>query len=260
MQYSYHVHSTHSDGRATIQELVNTASKIGLDEIGISDHFHIPKDGVLMRGDMNVDNLKNYVAEVLSYSSNIKPVVKLGLEVEFVNETLDQLKKIIKKYPFDYLIGSCHLIFNNVIDLSKDSLPANFTTDLMRQYWIIIKQMADAKIFDIVGHIDLTKKFDLKPTFDLSSEIEEALISIKNADMTVELNTSGWYWPCKEQYPSIEILKKCKKLDIPIIVTADVHRAEFLNRGFERAFLLLKEIGYKRVAFFKKRERFFLDF
>lgn len=257
MKYSYHVHSTYSDGESSIKEIIQNAKKIGLDEIGISDHFCLTKDGSTIPSNMQKENFDNYISEVLNYSSSIKPKVKLGLEAEFVQETLDEFKQMVTKYPFDYLIGSCHMI--DAFDDSVENLPQNYSSVIMRNYWKVIKQMASTKTFDIVGHLDRTKKLGIKPSIDLSKEINEALIAIKDADMTVELNTSGWHQPCKEQYPSVDLLKKCKKLDIPIIVTSDAHRIEHLTRDFDKAFRLLKEIGYSKQAYFDKRKRFFTD-
>jgi histidinol-phosphatase (PHP family) len=260
MKYSYHVHSTYSDGKASIPEIIEYARKIGLDEIGISDHFHIPKDSSLITDDMDIEKLDQYISEILKYSLEEKPKVKLGLEAEFIIETLNEFKKITSKYPFDYIIGSSHIVNNIVIDSSIDNLPNNYTSSIMKKYWITIKQLAQSKVFDIVGHVDITKKFGLKPTMDLSKYVDDALEAIKDADMAIEVNTSGWYQPCKEQYPSVDILKKCKKLDIPIIITADAHQVENLTRGFDRAFELLKKIGYSKQVYFIKRKRFFVDF
>jgi len=257
MKHSYHTHSNYSDGKASIKEIINYAKNLKLDEIGFSDHFHLPSNNIKILSDMPLYKLNNYVSEVLSFSSSTKPIVKLGLEAEFANKTLDLLKKIISSYPFDYIIGSVHIVNETVIDFSEKNLPVNFCTDLMKQYWILIKQMANSKIFDIVAHLDLTKKFNLKPKIDLTKEINAALLAIKDADMTIEVNTSGWYKPCKEQYPSLEILQKCKKLQIPIIITADAHHPKHLTRGFEKAYKLLKKIGYNKQAYFIKRKRFF---
>ncbi len=257
MKYSYHVHSTYSDGIAPIGEIVDYAEKLELDEVGISDHFHIPADGNFLSSDMHIDLLDKYVSEVLSYSSRIKPKVKLGLEVEYVSLTFEQLKKKLLKYPFDYFIGSVHLVFNSIVDDPNKKVSQKYINEIMKEYWPLVKKMAESKFFDIVGHIDLPKKGGIKPTIDLSKEIMEALEAIKKADMTVELNTSGWHYPCKEQYPSVDILKKCKMLDIPIIVSADAHNPKDLLRDFDKAFKLLKEIGFTKRAYFEKRQRFF---
>jgi len=258
MKYSYHVHSTNSDGKASIKEIVEYAKKIGLDEVGISDHFHIAKNGHAHPWDLTEDLLDNYINEVLSFSNLKNPVVKLGLEVEFIPETVEKIKKTILHKPFDYLIGSVHIVDDEIIDSHTENVEF-VNEDIFNKYWSLVKQMAETKVFDIVGHIDLTKKFGYRPKKDISKEIDSALLSIKESDMTVELNTSGLFYPAKEQYPSKEILIKCKNLGIPIIVTADAHIPENLIRGFDIAFKLLKEIGFTKLAYFVQRKRFLTD-
>ena len=45
MKTSYHVHSTYSDGKGSIEEIVRMAKKFYADEIGISDHLILYPDG-----------------------------------------------------------------------------------------------------------------------------------------------------------------------------------------------------------------------
>ena len=258
MKYSYHIHSNFSDGRPSISEIISYAKELGLDEVGISDHFHLSADRSLIPGDMPLDRLNEYVEEIKNYSFMNKPKIKLGLEVEFVPETVLEVKDLLSAYPFDYLIGSIHIVHNQIIvDSSMKDLSSNLYTDIYREYWVLIEQMAQSQVFDIVGHLDLPKRFGFKPKIDFSHEIDTALKAIKAADMTVELNTSGWFHTCKEQYPSIEFLKKCKELEIPIIVTSDAHHLEYMMRGFDEAYKLLKEIGYLKQAYFDNRKCFF---
>ncbi|MFA6119169.1 MAG: histidinol-phosphatase [Parachlamydiales bacterium] len=268
LKYSYHVHSLFSDGKNSIEELIAGAKELGLDEIGISDHFNLSKADNLSSWDMSLNKLKDYVLRISAFSNMTKPIVKLGLEVEFISETVEEFREIAKMMPFDYLIGSVHLVDRFLIDSpwefflrenKLDELPKDFCNEIARDYWILIREMAQSRVFDIVGHLELYKKFNIQPQTDLTEEIKSALEAIKDADMTVELNTSGLYYPCKEQYPSFDLLKKCKKLDIPVIITADAHQKEHLTRGFDIAYKLLKEAGYTRQAYFTKKKRFFTD-
>jgi len=257
MKCSLHVHSLYSDGKGTISEIVESAKKLGIDELGISDHLDLSCDDCLY-GEMPLKNLEKYVSDVLSFSNLKRPAVRLGLEVEFVPSTVEKLKMILSAFPIDYLIGSVHCLDNKYrIDFTKERLPSNFCSTGMQNYWNLIRQMAESRAFDIVGHIDLPKKFGYKPSIDLSNEIDEALHAISEANMAVELNTSGWFYPCKEQYPSLKIINKCIDLKIPFIVSADSHTPENLSRSFDRAYKLLRELGVSKQVYFIKRKPFF---
>ncbi|NGX56865.1 MAG: Histidinol-phosphatase [Candidatus Anoxychlamydiales bacterium] len=261
MLFSYHNHSTYSDGNSNIDDIIKEAINLNLDEVGISDHFHIPKkNGYVFQSDMEINKLDRYVKDVLKYKNLKKPKVKLGLEVEYVKETLEEFKAIIKKYPFDYLIASIHLV-NKIIVVDENSYkPKNFTTDIMIEYWIKIKELAKSKAFDIIGHIDLYKKHGHKPQVELDNYIEDALNAIKDAGMSVEVNTSGFFFPCKEQYPSIEILKKIKEKDISVLINADAHHPSNLIREFKKARQILKKIGFEKLAKYNKRKKRLVSF
>ena len=87
--------------------------------------------------------------------------------------------------------------------------------------------------------------------------IRDALDAVKAADMVVELNTSGWAKDCRECYPSDAILRACFHREIPVTVSADAHRAAFVCANFSRAYDLLARAGYREIARFRGRERFF---
>ena len=41
MKYSYHIHSNFIDGRSSISEIISYTKELGLNEVRISDYFHL---------------------------------------------------------------------------------------------------------------------------------------------------------------------------------------------------------------------------
>src|SRR5579862_9018510 len=108
---SYHNHSRWSDGTCTIAEQIAMAAEIGLDEVGISDHFVMAPPGLDTDWSMPLDRLGEYVAEVqAAANASNKPVVRLGVEADFFPETVEALRARLAGYPFDYVIGSVHYV------------------------------------------------------------------------------------------------------------------------------------------------------
>jgi len=124
-----------------------------------------------------------------------------------------------------------------------------------RRYWIAIADLARSGLFDIVGHLDLTKKFNQWPTVDLGAEIDAALEAIAGAGMAVELNTAGWNLPCADAYPSTDLLRACRVRSIPALVNSDAHDPAHLLRDFERGVARLREVGYEETVVFEGRRR-----
>lgn len=257
---SYHVHSCVSDGEAEIVEYIIAAGQMGLDEIGLSDHYVLFPDRRKLDWNMHVDGLDDYVEAVQSAAGEADEtlIVRLGIEADYIPETTDELRNLLSFQPFDYIIGSVHFVDGFAIDAdTRDwaKLSQAEVDEINRVYWIRIAEMARTGIYDIAGHLELTKKFGFYPSIDMSEEIGRALDAIAEVGMAVELNTSGWYMPACEQYPSVPILKGCLARGIPLMVNADAHKPENLARGFEDAYILLREIGFREVASYAGRGR-----
>ncbi|MEN6356894.1 MAG: histidinol-phosphatase [Armatimonadota bacterium] len=260
---SYHIHTKFSDGQNTAQEMIEAAIQSGIDEIGISDHY-VLTDGPVFDWSMKLDGLSDYFNVLNQAADKVRSKinVRYGLEADFVPEMTDRLAETLHDYPFDYVIGSVHLINGACIDGSKDywdALSQSEKNDVIRTYWHMIARLAKSGIFDIVGHMDLYKKFGSQPTIDVSEDIMIALDAIAKAGIAVELNTSGWHKPINEAYPSAMILKGCHKRGIPVVLTADAHRTQDITRDFDRGCQLLQSIGYASRAVFENRKLTMID-
>ena len=260
MVTSYHVHSRFSDGRGELIQYIQAANKFGLDELGFSDHYVLTPDGSELNWSMALDGMDAYVHAVQSVAKEAEKdlVVRLGIEVDYFPETADNLAILLKKYPFDYVIGSVHFLDGFVIDGYAEiwkKLTQLERNDTIRRYWNRLREMAESGLFDIAGHLDLSKKFGHRPSVNISNEISETLDAIANADMAVEINTAGWYAPCAEEYPEPSIIRGCFQRGIPVLVTADAHEPMNLRQSFDRAYNLLADIGYTEIASYAGRKR-----
>lgn len=260
MLTSYHVHSKWSDGEGEIAEYIRAANELGLDEVGLSDHYVLTPSRRQPNWGMRLDGVDDYVEAVQAADGEAREglVVRLGVEADFIPETIGEVKGILSTHPFDYVIGSVHIVDGFPIDgYPEDWAPLSLDekNDVVRLYWTRVRQMADSGVYDIVGHADLTKKFGFRPTIDISAQVSAALDAIARSGMTVELNTSGWFMPVGEAYPEPSILRGSFQRHIPVIVTADAHNPANLSRGFDDAYQLIREIGFTQVASYAGRQR-----
>jgi len=273
MRTSYHCHTMMSDGHSAASEYVRAAIAIGLDELGISDHYTLMPDTpalpLLAKGEkggyqpvgwsMPADALPDYFRALrgAKQEAGDRLIVRYGLEADFFPETAAELAEILRGYPFDYVIGSVHFVDDFPIDDSAgwwDGLSVDERNEMVRAYWSRIAAMAETGLFDIAAHLDLYKKFGHRPTVDVSAEIAAALDAIAGAGMAVELNTAGFYKPAKEFYPSPAILRECRKRGIPALVTADAHDISHLARSYDVGVETLRNAGYTEQAIFVDRK------
>ncbi|MHC4219721.1 MAG: histidinol-phosphatase HisJ family protein, partial [Planctomycetota bacterium] len=257
---SYHNHTTWSDGKTSVDGLVAGARDLGLAEVGISDHLTLHPTRRDVSWSMPAENVDGYARDVLAAAERSRsrggPTVRLGLEADWFASRAETLRSTLASLPMDFVIGSVH--FHGDVELDGHaSVWERGSVDererVHRDYWMRIRELADSGLFDIVGHLDLTKKFAFSPRDDISDAVTETLDAIADAALVVELNTNGWHCPCREAYPAPAILHECRRRDIPVTISADAHEPAHLLRDFAAASGVLREAGYDRVARFANR-------
>ena len=260
MLVSYHNHTVWSDGRPEISDLAEKARTAGVRELGISDHFAITPDRQSPSWSIQPERLSAYVDAVLSTARNTDGLtIRLGVEVDYFPETLEESIRLLKPYPFDYIIGSVHFIDGFSIDMNSDSwktLSQKERNWAWKTYWMHIADAAKSGYFDFIAHFDLPKKFEFYPDIDLTPNAVAALDAIAATDTAIEINTSGWYKPVKEAYPSFFYIREARRRNIPLLINADSHHSGHVVRDFKRARKLATAAGYTELARYEKRKRF----
>jgi histidinol-phosphatase (PHP family) len=260
MLISYHNHTTWSDGKSTILEMINAARKMGLHELGISDHYAIAPNHRRFSWSIAPESLDVYVEEVLSAMRHTQDLtIRLGVEVDYFPETLEESIQHLKPYPFDYIIGSIHFIDEFAIDLNAqpwEGLTQDQRNEIWRTYWRHLRTASASGLFDIIGHFDLPKKYGFFPSVDLTIDALAVLDAMAAANIALEINCSGWDKPVKEAYPEPLYLHEARLRNIPLLINADAHLASHIIRNFDRARELATAAGYTELVRFEKRQKF----
>jgi len=250
------MHTKYSDGKRDLSEYVAEAEKKKIDEIGFSDHIYLEK----RQWSMDHANLPKYVSSIENLKSKSQIPIKTGLEVDFIPDQMDSLMHLIKKWNPDYLIGSIHHIGSWLLDSEREieEWKRRDTDQVYTRYFSLVQAMAKTQLFDIVGHLDLVKKFNFRSKRDLSDLLLGAVEMIGKSGMCVEINTSGLRRLCHEIYPSEKLLKMCFDNNIPITFGSDAHSPEDVGAGFDQAVKLVRRVGYEEIARFTQRRRDFV--
>jgi histidinol-phosphatase (PHP family) len=254
---SYHNHTNLSDGSASLTEMLAGAREAGVAEFGLSDHYVLPPSGQQLNWSMPLEGLDAYAVSVRAAMGG-DLIVRLGIEADYFPETVADVATRLARYPFDYRIGSVHITDGFPIDADAEywvPLDQDARNAIWRRYWIRLRELAESRVFDIVGHLDLPKKFGYLPTIDLTVEIDAVLDAIAAADMAIELNTAGWDKPIREAYPAPSLLRAACHRGIPLTITADAHAPDTVAAHYARAVLLAREAGYTSLVRFAGRQR-----
>lgn len=257
---SYHNHTNWSDGKASLAEMLAGAREMNLNEVGISDHLTLFADERPCYWSMPLSFLPCYASKLAraaaAETSGLK--IRIGIEADFFADTVDTVIAALGSCTFDYVISSLHFSGDFPVDEKAEDwaeISEEQSNEIWRRYWIDIASMAEHRLGDIIGHLDLPKKFGTRPSVDLSAEENHALEAIACSGAAIEINTAGWHVPAAEAYPSLSLLTRAFEKKIPLVISADAHTPQHLLRDFDRALLLAKEAGYSEIVRFERREK-----
>ena len=251
--FSYHNHSNWSDGVCSMEDMCRTAKAAGLTEFGLSDHFVIHPDPEEkdIGWALSVDKLEDYISALQKLKAELDDenfTLRIGLEVDFFFENVDEVTAYLSRFPIDYLIGSVHYVGRFPVDHSAppwERLSDSEKEDICQEYWRKVRGAASCGKFLFLGHLDLIKKFALIPNMErFLPQAEEVLDAAAATGTAIELNTSGWFKPCQEQYPSDSILLAAQKRGVPVVINPDAHDAAHVARNFQTAAALLRSLGF----------------
>lgn len=255
----YHIHTKlcrHAVGE--LKEYVARAISIGLTEIGFSDHNPMADDG-FDDWRMAIGELDHYVELVRKAQKDFQGIdILLGLEVDFIPGKEDWVSDLAHRYDWDYLIGSVHYVepgWDIDNPAKKDTWTQRDVGSVWSHYFDLLTRAAQSKLFDIIGHVDLCKKFGFIPDRDVSREIDRFLKAAANAGVAIEINTAGLRKDCKEIYPAPRILAAARARNIPITFGSDAHAPAEVGADFASAVSLAKSCGYTHLLKFRQRRR-----
>lgn len=267
MKTDFHMHTSFSgDSQTPPLEMINQAINLGLKDICITDHqdwdFPTEKYGVDFVFDTNVYfNTLLSLKEQFKNKINIHIGVELGLQPQINNEYYEYTKK----YPFDYVIGSIHLVnkedpYYNEYFEGRDKKAA-----FMEYFEAALQNYSSYNDYDSVGHLDYVFRYG--PDVDKFSfeykeyhEILDAILMhiIKN-DKTLEVNTAGFKAGLNHPNPHEDIIKRYHELGGKLItIGADGHRPDHIAYAFDKIDDILTHCGFEYITIFKNRKPEFI--
>ncbi|MDQ7096190.1 histidinol-phosphatase HisJ family protein [Desulfosporosinus sp. PR] len=233
-------HNDREANRDNIRAFLDEASRRGLKEIGFADHDYYWEQ-------MNFP----LICEVAREYPHL--AVRIGLEAEYRPNEEERIRNLLSQYPFDYVIGSVHEIAGWIFDIPEEE-PKHHQKDadeLYREYFNVVTQAAKSGLFTTIGHFDLIKVFGVRPASDVTVLADEALTTVAEHGLVLEVNTNGRYKPVKEFYPEKCLMEEIKRRGIDFTLGSDAHFAAAVGRDIDEAAQLLRRIGVHSVVGFR---------
>ena len=169
--------------------------------------------------------------------------IGLGVEVGFNPQAVPELHQRVSEFPWDYRglsyhfypSGDSHL---NMVSRRRENIKALAAVGPDRVVTAYLDGLLQAlREFDCdtLCHLDAVMR--PPPGMDITvthwKKIEEVLALVREKNMNLEVNTSG-YGLRAEPYPSRAILDKALAMNISLVAGSDAHRPEQVGRYFDR--------------------------
>lgn len=248
---NFHTHSTWCDGKDTPEAMIEAAIAKGFSVLGFSSHAMLPEgdtDWVLTPAKA-IGYARGIHALAAKYADRIK--ILCGVEADYVPGGASPDRSVYAHLDLDYIIGSIHF----VVAPDGARVPVDHTPELLaagikehfggnvahyiRAYFKQQRDMVTRFDFDIVGHLDLVRKFNIKaPYFDENApwyqeELALTADAVAASGKIAEVNTGaisrGWL---DDVYPSSPFRALLRTRGVKFILGADAHAADALDCAF----------------------------
>lgn len=269
----YHLHTAVTiDGRMDEYSACEKALSMGIHEIAFTNHVGLTQPEYSMSPVSLVDHLEKIRSCELRFPQ-LK--IRLGLEMDYypdreteIAAKLDNYQGLIDR-PFDLILGSIHEIngsfYSNTLQAESFFKDRDLLA-LYREHFDLSTQAAQSRLFDIIAHPDLIKKYTHQLTppvpFDsYRSSVEPFIDALIKNGIGIEVNTKGLKLPVQEAYPSTEFLKlylariRSSAVDPIITIGSDAHKVDDVGFGILEMTEVLQNLGVSYLTSFEKRNK-----
>ena len=251
-----------------MRDYVDYALAHNFTALGFSGHAPVPFDNSFAIPESEYENYCNEVRRLkAAYAGSLD--IKLGLEIDFIPQLLDDFGPLIERGRLDYCIGSVHLVANPdddptdlwFIDGSNrevydEGLQRVFGGDIRKGVQAFFRQscdMIERNHPTVIGHFNKIVMHNAGRYFAehdvwYRSLVCDTIDQIAACGTICEINTRGIYRRRHDDfYPSKDIIRYMDSLHIPVLVGSDAHNPDDLD-NFCGAYEYLAEIGYRNVV------------
>ncbi|MFZ2961412.1 MAG: histidinol-phosphatase HisJ family protein [Candidatus Ozemobacteraceae bacterium] len=197
--------------------------------------------------------------------------VRYGIELEWLGSGLGlqwNRSKILQVPDADFVVGSVHfsrevIPYDGSVEEAEKLLTLRGSVE---NYWLgyveELIEMVDCswEMIQVVGHIDLPKLHFPAPQPLIELETSSHILArrmrlllemIRDYNLTLDLNLAGIKKKCGI-YPSQQILKQAKVLNIPIAIGTDCHHIDHFGVDYIEGIDYALEAGYTQYVSFSK--------
>ncbi|NIA15149.1 MAG: histidinol-phosphatase HisJ family protein [Nitrospiraceae bacterium] len=259
----------------TLRETIEAAVLRGYHTIGVAEHAPRTESRYLYPEEIEMgwdvakiaQDFEDYARElgVLSEEFADRIGVLRGFEAEVVpsGSYAQVMHGLRERLGFDYIVGSVHWVDDVIIDYTQaefDRAAAQHggLEGLAVRYYAVVAEMVDALRPEVVGHLDLLRKFGGSEGYTDTPAIQraarDALAVIRDHGCILDLNTIGLRRGQGTPYPAPWLLgMAAHEFGIPFCFGDDSHGPADVGAGVAEARAYLLDHGVRSITYLTRR-------
>ncbi len=269
----YHIHSAVTvDANASECEACKQATSRGIRQIAFTNHVMLNQPAYRMSLQACTAHWQRVQACQKDYPNL---TIRLGMEMDYYPGREAEIAAALRAYenalgrPFDVVLGSVHEL-ESVFFSNQHHAPALYQgrdlSELYRAYFKVATQAVRSRLFDVMAHPNLIRKYTYELTPPLAFEqyqaaVEEYILALLETETGIELNTKGLRTRLCETYPSKQMLTlyvtnaAASGSEAIVTIGSDAHVAEDVGDHVLEGALLLRDLGITELATFEGHRR-----
>ena len=264
----YHTHTHFSfDGTGTPDELCEAAVARGVTDLAITDHFECNWRTEAAYPPFDAEaHFKAIVSAKEKYKNKLN--LSYGIEIGQYNQYPEEADALLKKYDFDFIIGSLHNLrgaldfyywdFNTIFrDMNPSYLGHTF-----EKYIDELCEVVDTfDGVDTIAHLTYMSRYCAISGnhYDFTKHAQKAEELFKRMvakDIALEVNVSTLWKGLGFALPDRDFLTVYKDCGGRLItVGTDSHGADHIGECIDDAFSLLRSVGLKDILVVRNGEK-----
>ena len=270
MLTDYHVHLRPDAENTTAAEYFTeanaeryreAATERGIAELGVAEHIYRFTAALdVWQHPLWVENAHDDIDRYCEFVRGSTDL-KLGIEADFIPGREEQMRALLERQDWDYVVGSIHFLADGALDYDRFDVwrSARSADHVWKTYFTWLGELAASGMFDILAHPDLVKYWGHPqrpwPEKDLRFYYDLAMEQIAESGIAIELSTAGLRKPVGEIYPDRAFLEMVVDAGNPIALSSDAHTPEQLGFEYDQALELLGDVGVTEIARLRAPQR-----
>ncbi|MDI3342069.1 MAG: histidinol-phosphatase HisJ family protein [Sphaerobacter sp.] len=257
----YHVHTRFSfDGRLPLDAVCEAALARGILEVCTTDHADF------VPGDAGCGYFQPaaFFAELEQCRARYdgRLTLRAGVEIGEAHRYPAEVARLTAGFPFDFVIGSLHYVGDDFV-MTPRYFAERSAREAYTAYFTELLALARAGDFDVLGHLDVPKRYGVAvhgpfDERDYEEEIRAVLRACIERGIGIEINT-GTTRRAGVPSPGPEALRWYREMGGEILtIGSDAHRAEHIGYELAQAVALARAAGFTHLTRFEARQPRFI--